>query len=200
MGDQSKQAVRSANMQVSRMCLLMLLAYAKMCAMLLEQPRSSVMKMHNRMQQYPYCDLWCSSTCMGAFDEGRTAKPTSLFSNQILLLALLKRYRYLTPQQRQQMSASSARLVRAHYSSRGDVKITGRPQLKAIQIYSTEHAREVVGSHSKWYKRHRPSMKAECIDSSDSDYSDCTPDEWHDAQLKPVAKLWFPSRAVRLSI
>ena len=36
MGDQSKQAVRKANMQVSRMCLLMLIAFAKMCVMLLE--------------------------------------------------------------------------------------------------------------------------------------------------------------------
>jgi hypothetical protein len=90
MGNEARQCVRSSNLQVSRMCLPMLLGFAKLCVMLLEQPRSSLMGLHSRMRQAPYADLWCSSTWMGAFDNSMTAKCTSLFSNQIIILSTVR--------------------------------------------------------------------------------------------------------------
>lgn len=51
LGDGSKEFVRVGNLCVVRFCLLVLLAYSRNCIWAVEQPSSSIMPDHPRMQQ-----------------------------------------------------------------------------------------------------------------------------------------------------
>ena len=150
------------------------------------------MALHRRMRDSPYASLWCTSAYMGAF-AASTAKPTSLFSNQIVMVALLKRW--LTKDERQVLSSRSSELVRVHHNERGDAKVTGKKGLKGSQRYTREYAESVMGAYDAWYSRHRPSMREVCAESSESDYDGCEADEWADAELEPLARMSLPARA-----
>ena len=58
MGEASNQKVQVANLMVSRMCCLQLVAFAKYAIMVLEQPASSMMPQHRRMQEDPFRSLF----------------------------------------------------------------------------------------------------------------------------------------------
>jgi len=51
LGDNSMEFVRLGNLCVVRFCLLALLAYSRNCIWAVEQPGSSIMPDHPRMQQ-----------------------------------------------------------------------------------------------------------------------------------------------------
>jgi hypothetical protein len=51
LGDESMKFVRLGNLCVVRFCLLVLLAYSRNCLWAVEQPGSSIMPDHLRMQQ-----------------------------------------------------------------------------------------------------------------------------------------------------
>ena len=90
--------------------------------------------------------------------------------------------------------------MRVHYGANGKQKVTGKKALKASQRYSRQFADKAIDGYEAWYLRHRPSQREACTDSSDSDYESIPADEWRDADLEPLARMFVPSCARRFEL
>ena len=93
MGDLSRESVRKANLMVSRMAALLIFCHCAGIWWVLEQPASSFMALHHRMQEVKeftgssWCHIW---TWMGAFGAN-TAKGTRLWSNRRHITRLIRK-------------------------------------------------------------------------------------------------------------
>ena len=193
MGDPSNQKVQIANLMVSRMCCLQLVAFAKYAIMLLEQPGSSMMPQHRRMQEPQFRNLFRIFVHMGAYNA-KSAKPSILLSNELLVTLPLKRP--MTPAQKAQCDGSH--LVKKTYKPDGTLVITGvkgANGLKSSQEYTPEYAAAVLKSYRNWKERHAPEVTL--LESSESDYSEEADDSWDDALLQPCAALFADLDATR---
>ena len=71
LGDRSNAFTEHGNVMVSRCCLLKLLGWAKGCSFMLEQPSSTLMPHHPRIEQViAVTGAQLVATCMGAFGGG----------------------------------------------------------------------------------------------------------------------------------
>ena len=193
MGDPSLSKVQIANLMVSRMCCLQLVAFAKYGIMILEQPASSLMPKHQRMQEPPFSSMCRMFLHMGSYGSP-SAKPSILLSNEMLVTLPIRRP--MTPEQKAKVDGSH--LVKVEYKSDGSKIITGVPGmdgLKGSQEYTMEYAEAVIGSYQNWKQLHAPNVLLQ--ESSDSDYSDTEGDSWDDALLKPCAAQFTNLNAAR---
>ena len=73
--------IAEANKQVSRLCLLIIFAAYRGVIWILEQPRSSLLQYHDRMQGIiSNFNVWAVEVCLGSYGAA-TEKPVKLFSN-----------------------------------------------------------------------------------------------------------------------
>ena len=187
MGTGAFENVQKANFMVSRMCLLQLVAASKFAIMMLEQPASSLMPLHRRMVGRPFNEMFRIFIHMGCYGA-LTAKPTVLYSNEMLVLMPLKKR--LNLEQQRQMDNSD--LVSLEYRDNGKLAVTGKSKcggLKASQQYTKDYAEAVVGSWRRWREVHAPTVDEVFAESSDSDYSS-TSDPWDDAELQLCAAMF----------
>ena len=179
--------VRLANLQVVRMCLIMLVAFARFCIMCLEQPGSSLMGFHPRMQQEPFASLMEVTTWMGSFGS-LTAKPTHLWTNCLLMAAKLRRRLTAAEKAALKRRAEGLELVSTEVRDDGSLAVTGSKNvLTASQEYTPAYAEAVVSSYTRWHSAHRTPVEDMLDSSSESDYDDVTPDDWSDAALQDAA-------------
>ena len=80
LSDRGSATVVHSNVMVSRVSLLMLMGWCKMCDQMQEQPLSSLMFAHPRQKQVARFTQWnCVVMAMGAYGAA-TEKPTKLWS------------------------------------------------------------------------------------------------------------------------
>ena len=181
--------VAEGNMMVSRMVLVWHLLAARDTSFVLEQPASTLMHHHPRVQQWSMISpLSMIHTWMGAFGHN-SAKPTRLFSNKEALITSL---------QRQRPSNCSDKLATSedNVMPDGPKRVNGnKHKLKESQEYTPQYAAAAVAAWEAWnsHKKSEQSNSLVCLDdeddlgSSDSDYSE-TDDRWPELQLGSLAK------------
>lgn len=201
-GNESVKCVWEGNVQVSRMCLTLWLLAAKSVGWILEQPGSSTMEQHKRMQEhFRIFGVGAIRTWMGAYG-GPHQKPTQLKGSVPWLTRLA---RPLSKNDRSRIGASTTVLQIAPHPD-GRRRITGNGQvLKDTQEYPVGYAEAVADTFTEHYARgmHDVIHSNEDGYESDSDtmsegelrYSE---DDWADADLSGVYKLmamdpkWVP--------
>ena len=193
MGNVVYGNVAVANLMVSRMCLLQLVAFSRFGIMLLEQPASSIMPLHRRMAQSPFKDMWKVFLHMGSYGA-KSAKPTWLYGSELLIMLPLRRP--MTPEQK--LALDNSHIVSVEYESSGKMAVTGKTGhggLKSSQEYTPEYAEAALSSYENWRKSHAPDIQDLLVAaSSDSDYSDGE-DAWDDCELEPCTRMFSDSSA-----
>ena len=158
---------------VSRMCLLLLVVLSKGARWILEQPSSSLMPYHPRMQHAAIMARHSVFTWMGCFGAA-TRKATKLFDNPGWL-PLLKR----TMTKEVADRCSSEGVVSCTTGTDGQKKFKGLSGLKETQVYPHGYADELA----RQYRSEEEEFEGLVDSDSDSNYdSDCG-DSWSDADL-----------------
>ena len=171
LGDLKSATVVHANVMVSRVSLLMLLGWCKLCDQMQEQPMSSVIFAHPRQKQVAKVTQWnCLVMSMGAFGAA-TEKPTKLWSTCTWLNSLKKPYT---------ASSQPAKTLVSRDAAGG---ITGIPDaLKESQTYPKGFGMEVGRLYTQW-------RATSCTRPPVSFPDFIKIDAWVDAELYKVAQL-----------
>ena len=174
------QVVEQANEQVSLMALYIWIIMASDGSWILEQPGSSLMIEHPRMQQLKeyFKDRWQETGfCMGAYGH-QTLKPTKLYSCDGDVHMLKKD----VPPELREQNAEAENL--ASVDELGGV--TGGSELKSSQAYPVAYG-EAVG---KMFHHKQRSVEALSSDSDASDGDDDfnPTDLWEDTKLCKMAR------------
>lgn len=134
MGNESLSWVREANLMVSRCCLLMRLVHAKGAWWCLEQPLSSVMVYHNRMQELAtHWDMWSTSFEMESFGA-ETSKPTKIYGNRKHVGALASMAQKHKKQHTKRKRNRKVEVVKSHFDKEGRRRVSGGKDLKATSL------------------------------------------------------------------
>ena len=141
-------ATNIANRMVARCGLLILLVIASGCNWIVEQPSSSLMKLHPTIEWIKSKEhamvnsVWHKvDTYMGAFGA-KTIKPTQLWGNTRIVLALARE------RPRDTTCDSSDVAIVTKDPVTGWKRTTGGPGLKSTQAYTDEFG-EAVGKHKE---------------------------------------------------
>ena len=149
LGRTELPCVRSANLMVSRCALLMRLCHAKGGTWILEQPMSSLMIYHPRLQEIlRESETFVTNFNMGAYNAP-SKKPTKLYSNRTWPGDLRKKL---------PANSKFAKLdiARAKTNASGKRTVSGGKHLKATQTYPRDFGKAV----SKQFAKHRGPDKA----------------------------------------
>ena len=166
---------------VSRMCLILLVLCVKRVVYILEQPLSSLMHAHPRLQYIiNLFGAYTTTTYMGAFGAP-TLKPSKLLSNRKWVDKLK---RTADKELRQACQGNTVRHLEAN--GRSDRRVTGnKDELKATQVYPWEYARCVLHEHQQQCIADFEEVESESS-GSDEDWS-MPDDDWSDADLDQLA-------------
>ena len=172
--------VEDANKMVSLMCMFWRWALCKRCVTILEQPATSLMRHHPRVQDIrrqlgPRWKL--VHTHMGAWG-GPTEKPTLLHGDAPYMGALAR-----TPSKDDYKRFEEE----DHHTTvrTADGKVSGGEDLKHSQEYPRQYAEEVA----RLFDEHHKVPVEVDSDSDDSDIADDTEvDRWADAELASVCE------------
>ena len=172
------ETVNQANEQVSLMALYIWIIHAAGGSWVLEQPASSLMIEHPRMQQLKayFKDRWQETGfCMGAYGH-QTLKPTKLYSCDACVQMLKKD---VPPELREKLTENEKKL--ASVDEIGGV--TGGSDLKSSQAYPMAYGAAV----GKMFHTKRTSVQN--VSDSDDDNDDFNPtDLWEDTKLCKMAR------------
>ena len=172
LGDLSSATVVYANVMVSRVSLLMLLGWCKLCDQMQEQPMTSLIAAHPRQKQVASVLHWdCVVMAMGAYGAP-TEKPTKLWITCTWLNSLKKKY---IPEP----GKTAPKLV----TRDGSGGVTGiRGALKESQTYPVGFGVEVGRLYTQWREGgcSRPAVTFPDFIKSD---------DWVDAELYNVTQL-----------
>lgn len=183
LGRQELPCVASANLMVSRSVLLMRLCAAKGGTWILEQPMSSLMIYHPRLQDLAReCQIFKTSFCMGAYGAP-SKKPTKLYSNRDWIGGFQKK---LPPKTK----FANLDISRPGINIAGQAIVTGGKGLKETQTYPPQFGKTV----SKHFAKSRAPLKAQAkapkgttvLDSKRFVRLKPGDDAWNDADLKSV--------------
>ena len=180
MGDTSRLFVLLGNQMVSRMVLVACLMRGKKVLMFLEQPLTSLMDKHKRMNSPAMDELFFIKTWMGCFG-GPTPKPSKIYASEFSALLPLKRK--MTGALKKKLKSEGPQTT-YDFIQDGRLKTTGNKQvLKTSQVYPPEYGVQVVKSWKTW-RQHQVDPMDE--DSSDSDYDERARSTWPEADLQSV--------------
>ena len=178
MGDRNCQSVRMGNLMVSRMVLILLVVQAVGAAWFLEQPLTSLMMHHVRMQ-------WLARKVAifelrpNMCDFGHaTKKPTELWSNKPEVVEIKK---YATPAKKPK---KVVKLVDQYVDKNGRKRVTGGKLLKGSQSYPKgfgEAMASLMATNSSLFKRQGSKPVR--------DMGPPAGDAWKDAELDGPMKL-----------
>ncbi len=170
-GVAASQKVAEGNLMVSRTTLLLQYFVAQVILLLLEQPISSVCKLHDRLREFiAKLRLGTATTWMGCFGAD-SAKGTWLCSNSQCVLTYLTRTLV-----RSEHNFSKKQVTIPHYSG----GVTGGPALKETQEYTEEFCVEVLEAVT------RTSFETLVIDVPSPGVPQVT-DLWEDANASDIA-------------
>lgn len=173
--------VQHANAMVARMCMLLLLLSVRSVHWVLEQPLSSLMHLHPRMQainkhsKYNEVNIW-----MGAYGAP-TRKATVLRSPQQWVHGLKKRL----PKDKRHFD--SKEVSTGYVNAAGKKCVDGGEGLKATQEYPKEYGESVYRCWNSYIEEPR-SEQPETDSDEENDLFQATPDMWEDAELNSFAK------------
>ena len=136
-------SVRAANCMVSRMCLLAMYMLCRGACFILEQPSSSLMKLHTRMRETPFKTMYEYSTWMCAFGAAAPKRGLLLVDSPLVGAQLSKsitRKEFLG-------SGSATTLTRPATRKHVKKRVYGTKTLKGTQAYPVVI---VTCGHSLW--------------------------------------------------
>ena len=148
LGNLAFEKVRAANMQVSRVVLLVLMAMLLHNAIWLgEQPLSSLLPLHHRWQmlqevlgeRFHELHMWMSSYGAGS------PKPSLLMSNHADIVALWKPRPHVR---------STVKTTRTYVDASGQTRVTGSDELKGTQAYPPQFGEKVGRVYSSIMSEH----------------------------------------------
>jgi len=138
-GDTNHKFVRDANVQVSRCALLIHLAMALGIVWILEQPLSSLLIFHPRMQDLAKdFAMYKISFAMERYGS-KTKKPTKLYSNADWIGDFADSEWYVDPNP----DFDSPVTYTKYFDANGQPKVQGGKDLKNTQDYTRRFAQEV---------------------------------------------------------
>lgn len=183
LGNTSSPAVAEANAMVSRMALLICFLSARFIGWVLEQPASSLMIRHPRMQmikEFGQSDAGAAltefhevSTNMGGFGAA-TKKPTKLYSSEKWILHL---HRTVPPGYKADPEVQTVTVK--------DGKVTGGRDLKETQAYPIGYGQELFRA----WRQHGRSEALHCLQDDISENSDeYEEDDWHDTDMQGLVR------------
>ena len=124
---------------VSRMTLILYILMAKRIFYVYEQPGSSLLWAHPRMEDFlKICDAWRCWTWMGAFGHG-SPKGTALWSSRVSVKKLCR----LLPTDK----VWEKEMTKKSVLSDGSISVSGGKDLKSSQAYTAEYG---LSSLSTW--------------------------------------------------
>ena len=188
-GKKRCRSVAQGNLMVSNMSLFLLWSLAKRCLWIVEQPGSSLMWQHPRMQQVKkavnsMCDKTFKytsvETTMGAFGAP-TVKPTHLHSCSDCLLSLA---RTLTGAERDAIRAQCTEEV---VTKLDDGRVAGGPDLKGTQEYPRGYG-EACADVLEAFQQRPEDLTASDVPMPAA-MPDMTDDLWPDTSLENVCRL-----------
>eukprot|EP00438_Fugacium_kawagutii_P025098 Skav213447 [mRNA] locus=scaffold837:322198:322716:+ [translate_table: standard] len=160
---------------VSRMALLVYLLEAKMVYWLYEQPHSSLLWEHPRMQQLVRkINVWKTHIFMGAYGA-ETKKPTYLWAPS----PTVSHFSLPLPQDKDWLAVVDKKVL-----ADGRVQITGNGNLKGTQTYPREFGFATVKVWKEAAKRPLPPFLGR--DDPMPQFSWNPSDSWKDADLSEV--------------
>ena len=160
----STPCVDLANMMVSRTCILMRLLEARRCSWTLEQPSTSLMIQHPRVQFKFRVNTW-----LGMFGA-RTRKQIYLLSNNSWVSTL---HRALDPSQ----SFDSTGVV-----TKNGTQVNGSSRLKETQAYPDDFGKAYYKAHAAWAGDEDNHSDASSVTTADDE------DEWEDCGLSRLVR------------
>ena len=159
---------------VSRVVLLLHIMIAKNVFFVLEQPSSSVMQFHPRLQQlFSRFRLYKCFTWLGAFGGG-SPKPTVLNSAHDFVLRLYR------PLDREQLFSHGHLMTKHYVDATGAKRCTGGSHLKLSQAYPRgfgEALRELYVAEAPELRRAPWALQPTTANS-------CVGDPWDDAGIQ----------------
>ena len=204
LGDPCNKFTQDGNLMVSRMCVLVIFMLSKFCPYLLEQPGTSIMRHHPRMEFVEAAALALKAllaeeelleedtgleeltTWMAAFGA-QTAKRSLMITSHGKIIDPL--HRRLTRDQLRRLEGEDTTDERIVVEN-GIVKrkVTGRKHLiRGTEVYPKGYGQAVCSSYLRW----RSLPRRDDVDSgtsSESDYAEFS-DSWPDAQLQSPLEL-----------
>ena len=181
LGNETKLAVKQANLMVSRMALVWHLLRMRQVVILLEQPATSLMFAHPRLAYVIHGHMHVVWTWMGAFGAS-TPKATKLASTHYEVVHPLRRK--MTRTVRDRLNTTSY----VRHDGSGARKTYGkRKQLKESQAYTPQYADAVAQSYRQWRAKREVEVSSDSGAEVTSD--DAHPDAWEDAQVDSVLKV-----------
>ena len=142
LGDTRVVSVRQANIMVSRVCLLLYIFISKGVWWLLEQPVSSLLEYHPRMQEMATLHpMFRAFTWLGAYGPG-SPKGSILYSCHEFIGEL---YRPIT---RDTQFKDTNNLARKYVDSSGKARVHGLAGLKGSQTYPAGFGSALVAMYS----------------------------------------------------
>ena len=187
-GDTSVACVKDGNIMVCRCVLLAALAHALNLTWIIEQPSSSVMVYHPRMQWLAKfaCMYWVGGIHMGAYG-GDSQKTLKLYSNEQWIEQL---YKKLPSEQK----FTNNTVTKSYLNSNGEKKVTGGKGLKATQAYPLPFGMAVGRAYVKNLREKAspaPEMTLSAVTKAIASMTDA--DTWCDAELPAVRAYLSPS-------
>ncbi len=166
LGSPQSRPVAEGNRMVARVALLLMVLHCRAAAWILEQPGSSLMLHHPRLQylkgRLPWHEV---RTSMGAFGAP-TPKATVLYASDEWALALGRK---------QPQGLKSEGVVKKIAKGR----VQGGPRLKATQEYPDGYGEAVLRA---WRQSQTKLQPAETVS-----HAPANSDEWQEADLRSVA-------------
>lgn len=139
LGDTDLEFVRKANIMVSRCAILIRLCFALGVHWMLEQPLSSLMIFHDRLDEIVAAFVvHCTSFQMDIFGT-HTPKPTKLYSDVEWVADIAG----AQPCQEVRPDPDAPAVAIKYFDSNGQPKVKGGPGLKATQTYTRRFGCEV---------------------------------------------------------
>ena len=134
-GKQGQAGVDQGNLQVSRLVILCMIAVARGCDFIIEQPAGSIMFSHPRFQQLlRSMQIWQVRFFQGHYGA-TTNKLTMLWSNNRQLLQTFKRGK---------PPAATEQLMVKYIDTSGKVRSMGKKSLKLSQHYPREFGKKIT--------------------------------------------------------
>ena len=157
-GCTDRPSVRTANAQVVRMILVIMLLRARGCSWILEQPMTSLMcKVPLWRAVAPAEQIYKTSTWMGAYGAP-TRKPTWLLSTEQWTTNLARTLKRDAP------LGVEGTTVKMADTIDGRSRVCGGPRLKESQAYPEEYGKAV---HENWWHNYKAHNDGDICDVSD---------------------------------
>ncbi len=180
-GNTDHAYIAEANKMVTRCALLIWLVRFRGCSWVIEQPRSSVLIAHDRLQEIVMkTRVWWTRACMGAF-RGTTLKPLQFWSGDQWISELSKHKVSFKHKFKRSVT------YKTYMNKRGAIKHDGKQAaLKKTQSYTRRFGRVIANIFEQNWVAPATAGRAAGDDDASLLKMISSDDRWEDAQLDSV--------------